>query len=106
MIANTHTSMSDLTATAPRATAPRCPLDATRICKPRPELSPRQEEIAKLVADGLIHKQVAEALGLTEGTVKVYMVQIYDRLGFSSKLNGRAQLVRWWIEHRENKGAE
>ncbi len=101
MIANAHTSMRDLTVRPARA----CPLDASRVCRPRPELSPRQEEIAELVAAGKIHKQIAAALGLTEGTVKVYMGKIYQRLGFSRELNGRALLVRWWIEHRENKGA-
>ena len=41
----------------------------------------RELEILSLVASGLRNREIGERLGLTEGTVKWYMQQIYDKLG-------------------------
>jgi two-component system, NarL family, nitrate/nitrite response regulator NarL len=48
-------------------------------------LSGRQWQIATLVCDGLSNRAIAEKLGLTEGTVKVHLHAIYDRLGVQSR---------------------
>jgi len=44
------------------------------------QLTPRQREIMKLVLDGRKHKQIAEQLGLTEGTVGATVHQARVRL--------------------------
>ena len=44
-------------------------------------LMAREVEILSLVASGLRNREIGERLGLTEGTVKWYMQQIYDKLG-------------------------
>ena len=44
-------------------------------------LSPRECEIAILVAGGLSNKQVARELGLSPGTVKVHVHSILRKLG-------------------------
>lgn len=44
-------------------------------------LSLREVEILTLVAGGLRNREIGDRLGLTEGTVKWYMQQIYDKLG-------------------------
>jgi len=44
-------------------------------------LNERECEILKLVAAGLLNREVAESLSLSEGSVKWYMQQIYDKVG-------------------------
>ena len=61
----------------------------------RPALSPREAEVARLVARGLTNRQIAEALVLQVSTVGNHLQRIYGRLG----LSGRAQLATWVSEH-------
>ena len=109
MLANAHTSMCDLTARPVRRGPDRVPRrrrvfsKRTRAERTPTEPTPRQERIAGLVAAGMILKQIAGALGLTEATVKADLVNVGKRLRFSPDLSRHAQLVRWWIEHREQK---
>ena len=56
-------------------------------------LTERERAIAGLVAQGLRNKEVAAELGMTEGTVKVYLHRIYEKLGVSSRTE-LALLVR------------
>ena len=44
-------------------------------------LSLREVEILNMVRGGLRNREIGDRLGLTEGTVKWYMQQIYDKLG-------------------------
>jgi LuxR family maltose regulon positive regulatory protein len=44
-------------------------------------LSVREVEILTMVSGGLRNREIGDRLGLTEGTVKWYMQQIYDKLG-------------------------
>ncbi len=54
---------------------------------PPPELlSAREVEILSLVADGLRNREIGRRLGLTEGSVKWYMQQIYDKVGSRRRL--------------------
>jgi DNA-binding NarL/FixJ family response regulator len=48
-------------------------------------LTPRQYEVATLVARGLSNKEVARELGLVVGTVKVHMHQIIKKLGAKTR---------------------
>ena len=48
-------------------------------------LSPREKTIAELVSRGLRNREIALQLSLTEGTVKVYLHRIYERLGVASR---------------------
>jgi LuxR family maltose regulon positive regulatory protein len=41
----------------------------------------RELEILRMVGVGLRNREIGDRLGLTEGTVKWYMQQIYDKLG-------------------------
>src|SRR5262245_44451925 len=47
---------------------------------PRIELTPRELEVLRLVADGLSNAQVAERICRTEGTVKVHLKNILQKL--------------------------
>lgn len=44
-------------------------------------LAAREIDILTMVSGGLRNREIGERLGLTEGTVKWYMQQIYDKLG-------------------------
>lgn len=57
-------------------------------------LSPRQGQVLKLVAGGLLNKQVAAELGLSEKTVKMHRAILMGKLG----LNTTADLIRLAVE--------
>ena len=48
-------------------------------------LSPREGEVALLATRGLSNKQVARQLGITDGTVKIHMHSIFQKLGTKSR---------------------
>ena len=48
-------------------------------------LSPREREVALLVARGLTNKEVAHELGLSDGTVKIHVHSIFQKLGAKSR---------------------
>ena len=50
-------------------------------------LSPREGEVALLVAGGLSNKQVAHELGISDGTVKIHMHSIFQKLGAKSRFS-------------------
>jgi DNA-binding CsgD family transcriptional regulator len=50
-----------------------------------PELTPRQWELLHLVAAGHTNTQIARRLGLSEGTVRKHLENIYSRLQVSSR---------------------
>jgi DNA-binding NarL/FixJ family response regulator len=62
-----------------------------------PVLTPRQREIARLIACGRTNRQIAQELVITVGTAANHVAQVLDRLG----LENRAQLAAWAVEHRE-----
>jgi RNA polymerase sigma factor (sigma-70 family) len=59
------------------------------------QLTPREMEIVRMVASGLRNKEVASQLGITEGTVKVHLHRIYEKLG----IGGRIELIFWAQSH-------
>lgn len=48
-------------------------------------LTPRQSQVLRLVAEGLTNRQIANRLGLAEGTVRRHLEDAYIRLGVSSR---------------------
>jgi DNA-binding NarL/FixJ family response regulator len=65
-------------------------------------LTPREEQVVALVADGLTNRDVAAELGLSEHTIKKYLLRIFDKVGISS----RVELVLYAMSHGENRSAE
>jgi FixJ family two-component response regulator len=47
-------------------------------------LTPRERQVADLVAEGLLNKQIAYALGISEETVKVHRGRVTRKLGVDS----------------------
>jgi len=60
-------------------------LDAERRRHPTPQLTTRQRELMYLVAAGHTNTQIARLLGLSEGTVRTHLANIYGRLQVSSR---------------------
>lgn len=59
--------------------------DAERRRHGTPQLTPRHWELLRLVAAGHTNSQVARRLGLSEGTVRKHLENIYARLQVSSR---------------------
>ena len=51
----------------------------------RAMLAPRERQLIGFVRKGLRNKEIAEQLGVTEGTVKVYLHAIFEKLGVSNR---------------------
>lgn len=60
-------------------------LDAERLRRGAPQLTPRQWELLRLVAAGHTNAQIARRLGLSEGTVRKHLENTYARLNVSSR---------------------
>jgi DNA-binding NarL/FixJ family response regulator len=54
-------------------------------------LSPREEEIAQLVAEGMSNREVSRTLKISESTVKNSIFNIFEKLGISN----RVELARY-----------
>ncbi len=61
--------------------------DASR--DPFEVLSGRERAVASLARRGLRNKEIADELGLTEGTVKVHLHKVFDKLS----IRGRTELI-------------
>ena len=51
----------------------------------RPPLAPRERQLIRFVRQGLRNREIAQELGVTEGTVKVYLHAVFEKLGVSSR---------------------
>jgi len=71
-------------------------LDAERRRRCLPDLTPRHWELLRLVAAGATNAQIARRLGISEGTVRTHMENIFERLQVSSRV---AALARAFPEH-------
>ena len=60
---------------------------------PFSRLAPRERQIAELVATGLRNREIAERLAMSEGTVKVYLHGIYQKVGVENR-TGLALMAR------------
>ena len=56
----------------------------------------REREVIRLVAKGFKNKEIAVALGTSEDMVKNYLREIFDKLGFSN----RVELALWYESRR------
>jgi len=59
-------------------------------------LTPRELEVAALVADGLTNKEIAGRLFLSERTAEGHVEHIRDKLGFGT----RSQIATWYTQTR------
>jgi two-component system nitrate/nitrite response regulator NarL len=59
-------------------------------------LSPREQQLVDLISQGLSNKQIASALGISEGTVKVYFSKLFRKVGVSD----RFELALFGLQNR------
>ncbi len=60
------------------------------------DISERELEIIRLIADGLSNKEIASRLFLSEGTVRNYLSSILDKLD----LRDRTQVAVFYYRHK------
>lgn len=49
------------------------------------DLTPRESDVVRQVAQGQRNKEIARSLGITEGTVKMHLHNLYEKLGVTSR---------------------
>ena len=65
-------------------------------------LTPREEQMVALVAEGLGNRQIARELNLSEHTIKKYLFRIFEKLGIST----RVELVLYAVNNGDPRQAE
>ncbi len=64
--------------------------------RPSPRLTPREKQIVQQICEGLKNKEIAQALSITAGTVKVHLMHIFEKTGvkdrFELAIQGRKLL--------------
>jgi len=67
-----------------------------------PLLTPREEQVVALVAEGLGNREIARELNLSQHTIKKYLYRIFEKLGISS----RVELVLYAVNNGDPRQAE
>ncbi len=62
-------------------------------------LTDREEQVLRMVGEGLPNKLIARRLGISERTVKAHLTSVYSRLGVSD----RTQAALWAQRHRPER---
>jgi len=68
-----------------------------------PPLTAREQDVDRLVVSGLSNKSIAHRLKLREGTVKVHLHNIYQKLGISSRVKLILMVVSTGNKWHNNK---
>lgn len=71
-------------------------LSASAATAPKPQLTPRQRDVLRLIVEGRRMKEIAAALQLSTRTVETHKYAMMEALGVHST----AELVRYAIQHR------
>jgi DNA-binding NarL/FixJ family response regulator len=50
------------------------------------QLTPREESVVRLVVQGMVNREIADTLRLSEHTIKNYLFRIFDKLGVSNRV--------------------
>lgn len=65
-------------------------------------LTPREEQVVALVAEGLSNHEIARELNLSHHTIKKYLFRIFEKLGIST----RVELVLYAVNNGVPRPAE
>lgn len=68
--------------------------DVTGVPRQTGRLSPREQQVLQLIANGSENKQIARELRLSEATIKTYIRGVFDRLDVSSRAEAVAVGLR------------
>lgn len=61
---------------------------------PRQELSARETEVLQLVVEGKNNKAIASELGLSDGTVRIHLSHVFEKLGVHDRTQAAIQAVQ------------
>jgi len=62
-------------------------------------LTHRERQIIRLVSEGLSNKQIARRLNITDGTIKVHLHRIFEKL----RVGNRTTLVAVYLSQRTDR---
>ena len=80
-----HAAFLESLVASPVANAHPIDIAPPRAGHTRGELTPREIEVLRMLAEGLANKQIAARLGISEHTVKFHIASVYAKLGASSR---------------------
>ena len=61
---------------------------------PAPALTPLEQDVLRLVADGLTNRQISERMRWSLGTAKKYVQRILDKLGVADRTQAAVEALR------------
>lgn len=64
-----------------------------------PQFTPREMDVLRLLGEGLTNEAIGKRLGLSEGTVKVYVSGVFKKLDVHS----RVQAALWYAKQEAAK---
>lgn len=69
-------------------------------------LTPREQEVLDLIAEGMTSREIASALHIGYGTVRTHLEQVYNKLGVSTHTQAAVWVWRKRVanEHRNFAG--
>jgi two-component system nitrate/nitrite response regulator NarL len=68
---------------------------------PFSELTPRESEILKLIADGQGNKLIARNLGISDGTVKLHVKAVLRKLEVHSRVEAAVMYIEHYYQSKE-----
>ncbi len=76
---------------------PHLNAEAARLegARDRSILSPRETELVSLVRQGMRNRDIAAKLGITEGTVKVYLHSVFEKTGVANRTELAIRAAEW-----------
>ena len=79
------------------------PAIANRLAErmPRSDLTARELEVLKLIVKGMSNKEIASALQITEGTVKIHVNNMLSKLGVSDRTKAATTALQRGIVYLE-----
>ncbi len=75
--------------------------NATEELGPFSELTPRESEILKLIADGQGNKLIARNLGISDGTVKLHVKAVLRKLEVHSRVEAAVMYIEHYYQSKE-----
>jgi len=65
----------------------------------RPEISPREMDVLRLIVRGASNKEIAKALGIVEITVKLHVSKLLEKLGVADRTQAATTAIQRGIVH-------